>query len=89
MQIWLVEVVTGVYEDRRTEILRVCSSEKTAEKCKTALEAELVLRKLDTGNAIKSFEDIDWDSESREFYGFFVDTNGAWLHIRGPYSVED
>ncbi len=85
MQIWLVEIATGVYEDKRTEILRVFSSLKAAEQCKTALHAELVTRKL----ARDADElDVDFFDSSCEFYGFPVDYNGAWLYIRGPLTVE-
>jgi hypothetical protein len=91
MQIWFLEISTGVYEDRRSEILRVFSSQTSAEQAKVALEAELVTRKLDPSHPLRldDVEDDDSPEDYREFYGFYVDSNGACLAVRGPYTVEE
>jgi hypothetical protein len=95
MQIWILEISTGEYEDRREGILRMFSSQKSADQAKAALDAELVARKLDPSHPLKWDDDDDDDDDddaeenSREFYGFYVDSNGASLTVVGPYNVEE
>ena len=86
MEIFLVQITTGEYEDKHTSILNVCLSLQKAESLKQQYEEELTAQSLNSRAAMEA-ADILYDGP--EFHGVIVSYTGAWISIRGPYTVTE
>jgi predicted Zn-dependent peptidase len=89
MNIYMVSLHTGEYEDRYDKVIKAFSKKKNANKFAKELENMLdAMRRHSKGNNEAS-ENLDSRYDSAQFMGFRIDYNGACVSISSPIKVED
>jgi hypothetical protein len=88
MNCYIVNFVTGEYEDRYETVVKIFSNKEKAEECANAIRA-----KLDTiGRHARGNNSASDNKETRynhaEIDDRTIDYTGAWVNVDGPYPFD-
>jgi hypothetical protein len=91
MQVWIVEILTGAYEEFQAIVVGVFSSQSGAEAFIAKKTVELECAQLnELGDNRRAHEDqYRWSYEIQNRFGCVIASMGARYHLSGPFTVDE
>ena len=88
MNCYIVNFVTGEYEDRYETVVKIFSNKEKAEECANAIRAKLdtIGRHARGDNSALENEETRYSAPTLD--GYRIDYTGAWVSVDGPYPFD-